>query len=316
MEYRKLGRTEIAASAFGFGCNRIAESSAPADRREVEATLLEAFERGVNLYDTANCYDGGESEILLGKVLRAHRSQVILCSKVGAKKWSAVLHERWSDPLRFRLRSRGHQIPPSRGEGGPRRASWNFAPRFLELAIAGSLRRLGTDYIDLLYLHGPPPRVLQAPGVFEKLEDLRQRGWIRWYGVSFRTRMTTTEILTALERFPGIAVAQVLIHPRASIDLDRVAAATRGRGTAIIANQPFRKGALLADRDLEVPEGAASGRTRSQTLLRFVLQSRGVTTVLVGMRNRAHLRENLAALDAPALNEEEMRMLCSSTEIR
>jgi len=313
MLYRRLGRTDIEASAIGFGCNRIADSIAAADRREIEATLREAFEQGINFYDTANVYGGGESEAVLGNALRPQRDKVVLCSKVGTKPWRSVLVERWTDPLRLRLR-RLRRVNAGTPKSGWERPAAGFAPRFLELAVAGSLRRLGTDYLDLLYLHGPPPSVLRDPSVFAKLEDLRERGWIRWYGVSFTTSTPTQEIVAAVERWPGIAMVQVSIHPLSSVDLARVTDATRARGAGIVANQPFRKGALLADSRVQAPE--ALGRTRAQTLLRFAVQCPGVDVALVGMRSRAHLRENLAALDASPLTAEEMGRLGSSAEIR
>lgn len=316
MEQRKLGRTDLVASVLGFGCNRIAASAAPSDRREVEATLLEAVERGVNVFDTANSYAGGEAEIVLGRVLRPHRDAVLLCSKVGTKHWSSVLLERWTEPVRFGLRARRGR--PGRGPGmgsavpGATRAERSFAPPFLERGVAGSLRRLGTDHLDVLYLHGPPAAVLADPAVFAKLEELRRRGWIRWYGVSFTAATTTSEILAAVERWPGIAIVQLLVHPLAAIDLARLAAVTRARGVAIAARQALDKGALLARGDLAPIDAGRSGRTRAQTLLRFAAQSDGVDTVLVGMRSRAHLRENASAFDGPPLLAEEMRSLRAS----
>jgi aryl-alcohol dehydrogenase-like predicted oxidoreductase len=305
VERRNLGRTGLVASVLGFGCNRIVASRAPDDRREVEATLLEAIDRGVNLYDTSNGYAAGEAEVLLGRILRPHRSAVLLCSKVGAKHWSSVLLERWADQVRFALRARWRRESRGSGGGSPaaraNRSVRSFAPRFIELGVAGSLRRLGTDHLDVLYLHGPPGSVLADERVFAKLEDLQRRGWTRCYGVSFTAATSTHEIVETVERWPGIAIVQVLIHPLAAIDLARLVAVTRAHGVAIAARQTLDKGALLARADLAAVDAAHPGRTRAQALLRYAAQCDGVDTVLVGMRSRAHLLENASAFDgAPA----------------
>ena len=159
MEYRRLGRTGLDASVIGFGCNRIAWDSSREVRREAVATLEQAFSHGINLFDTANSYRG--SERLLGSVFRNRRHRILLCSKAGYRSWLLLALERaLPGPFGSIQRSRPAREPgPARGTAArkPRR---NFEPRYIRMGVEGSLRRLGTDYLDIFYLHSPPPEVV------------------------------------------------------------------------------------------------------------------------------------------------------------
>ena len=78
-----LGTTDLRPSVLGFGCYHVGAPSR--DRKEIEATLRSAFERGITYYDTADVYDDGESERVLGRVFRGDRDRVIICSKSGKR---------------------------------------------------------------------------------------------------------------------------------------------------------------------------------------------------------------------------------------
>ncbi|MCB0637276.1 MAG: aldo/keto reductase, partial [Lewinella sp.] len=113
-----------------------------------------ALEGGINFFDTADLYDRGENERIVGKVLQSRRSEVIIATKVG---------NRWRDD----------------GSG------WDWTPRkdYILTAVEESLRRLHTDYIDLYQLHGG---TIDDPldEVVEAFEQLREQGKIRYYGIS------------------------------------------------------------------------------------------------------------------------------------
>ncbi len=316
MDYRTLGSTGLEVSAIGFGGNRLGVGGGRDEQREAEATLRAAIERGVTLFDTANSYGGGRSEALLGRVLKQHRDRLLLCSKVGQKHWSSVLHERLTDPMRLSAPSLRRSEHSTAGSGARPRPPANFAPRMIELAVAGSLRRLKTDRVDVLYLHAPPPEVLADPAVFAALDRLVERGWVRSYGVSFPRAASTAQIVDAISRWPRIQVAQLLINVRSSLDLARIAAARRDRPVAIVAQLALEKGKLLADTEVVRAAAASPARTVAQTLLRFPLQCEGVAAVLAGMRTRAHLDENIGALATPPLSDEELARLRSLTTIR
>jgi aryl-alcohol dehydrogenase-like predicted oxidoreductase len=304
MQYRFLGSTGLEASILGLGGNRIAESP---DRAEVRATFDLALDRGINLIDVADCYGRGETERLVGCWTRQCRDKVILCTKVGYRPPPSVRFDRWVDPIRRLTPSN-----PGRGSvGGGARPAKNFAPKLVRTGIAGSLRRLGTDRIDIFYLHSPPPEVVADDTVFEVLEGERQAGRILHYGVSFTGTATTRDVLSCL-RHRGVSVVQVRVNCLSTVDVERISAAAAPEKVAIIGREPFLKGRLLAsDRARE----SLSQHTPAKTRLRAVVQRPGVDVVLVGTTQRPHLEENLAALDSPPLSDSEMAELWSEAKV-
>jgi len=277
---RALGRTGLEVSALGLGCNRLAEAP---DRAEARATFERALERGIDLIDLADCYGNGETERLVGRWTRGRREGLVLCSKVGYRPALSVRLDRWIGPIRRRRRPRA--APP--GSGGRPRPAGHFAPRTLAAGVAGSLRRLGTDRLELFYLHSPPPEVVADDAVFDALERERRAGRVLHYGISFAGNATTAHVLAALAR-PGLSVVQMRVNGLSTVDLGRIAPAAAASGVAVVAREPFQKGRLLAE---GVPPALA---------LRAVLHRPGVDALLVGTTRRRHLEEDLAALhDGP-----------------
>ncbi len=311
MEYRRLGKTGLRASVIGFGCSRIAQVSST-DGRVLVATLESALDHGINFFDTANSYDHGASEQLLGNVFRGRRDRVILCSKAGYRSWLLLMLDRWTKVPPGVMR-RIMPAPPTRtASGAGRKRRRNFEPRYLTLAVEGSLHRLGTDYLDVFYLHSPPPEVVADDAVFETLERLKQKGLLRHYGISFAESATTEHVLAALQR-PGVSVLQVMVNPLESIDVARIAPHAAELGVAIVARQPFHRGTVFGLPQLAGLQQAE--RTAAQTVLRSVLQLPGVDVALVGMRSTSHLEENLSAVTMPLLSAEEMRCLYAGARI-
>ena len=149
MEYRQLGNSSLRISAVAFGC-----MSLPKEEKEAGHLLHEALDRGINFFDTADLYDKGENEVLVGKALSAKRGEVILATKVG---------NAWRED----------------GSGW----DWNPQKDYIIKAVEGSLRRLRTDYIDLYQLHGG---TMEDPidDTIEAFEQLKREGKIRYYGIS------------------------------------------------------------------------------------------------------------------------------------
>lgn len=152
---RTLGTTGIKVSAVAMGCWPIAGmTSLDVNQSDSLATLRAAFTAGINFFDTAYCYGiHGESERLIGQALGKERDQIVIATK-GGVHW---------DPQRVR----------------------QFAadPQTLRQQCDSSLQRLGTDYVDLLYLHAPDPRVPVAESA-GALRDLIRVGKTRSVGVS------------------------------------------------------------------------------------------------------------------------------------
>jgi aryl-alcohol dehydrogenase-like predicted oxidoreductase len=145
MEQREIGRSGLKVSAIGLGCNNFgwvmgAEPSYP--------VIARALERGITFFDTADMY--GESEVVLGHALGAHRKQVVIATKFGMS-----------------------------GPGVPGGASHDYVIQ----AVERSLKRLRTDYIDLLYLHSPD-KATPIGETLSALDDLIRQGKVRHIAAS------------------------------------------------------------------------------------------------------------------------------------
>jgi aryl-alcohol dehydrogenase-like predicted oxidoreductase len=152
---RKLGSQGLEVSAIGLGCMGMSQSYGPADEGESIATLHRAIELGCTFLDTAEVYGPFTNEELLGRALKRRRVQVVIATKFG-----------------FRIEG-GKQL------GGER----DSRPERIREAVEGSLRRLGTDYIDLLYQHRVDP-VVPIEDVAGTVGDLVKEGKVRFFGLS------------------------------------------------------------------------------------------------------------------------------------
>jgi aryl-alcohol dehydrogenase-like predicted oxidoreductase len=155
LSIRKLGSQGLEVSAIGLGCMGMSQSNGPADESESIATLHRAIELGCTFFDTAEIYGPFTNEELLGRALKGRRDQVVIATKFG-----------------FRFEG-GKQV-------GAERAS---QPEHIREAVEGSLRRLGTDYIDLLYQHRIDPAV-PIEEVAGTVGDLVKQGKARFFGLS------------------------------------------------------------------------------------------------------------------------------------
>ena len=154
MSYRRLGDSGLVVSVVGVGCNNFGRSvGAEGTRAVVDA----AFDRGITLFDTADIYGDppGGSEELLGRALAGRREDVIVATKFGMDMAGAN--------------------GPDWGARGSR--------RYVRRAVEASLRRLGTDYIDLYQIHAPDPETPIAE-TLAALHDLVRDGLVRYVGCS------------------------------------------------------------------------------------------------------------------------------------
>ncbi len=155
---RKLGTDSFAVSAMGLGCMGMSQSyGSPEERDEREsiATIHRAIELGVTFLDTAEAYGPYTNEELVGRAIKGRRRQVAIASKFG-----------------FTIE--GGQLNPT---------GLNSRPAHIREAVEGSLRRLGTDYIDLLYQHRVDPAV-PIEDVVGTMADLVSEGKVRFLGLS------------------------------------------------------------------------------------------------------------------------------------
>ena len=149
MEHRVLGGTGISVSAYALGAMMFG-AMGNTDHEESVRMIHAALDAGINFVDTADVYSGGESEVIVGKALRGRRDDVVLATKFG--------------------------LPMPGGRGA--------SPRWIRRAVEGSLRRLGTDYLDLYQLHRPDPTT-DIDETLAALSELVRAGKVRAIGGSF-----------------------------------------------------------------------------------------------------------------------------------
>ncbi len=308
MEYRSFGKTELKPSVIGFGCNRIAGMST--DRREVEATLQEALDRGINFFDTADSYNQGDSERLLGKVFRGQRDRLIICSKAGNTLGAARRFGESVIPLAKRIVRRWKPARAAAIAIGKGFSGQNFEPNYIKTSIESSLRRIRTDYLDLFLLHNPPIEVIAVGAIFEMLDTLKDSGMIRYYGVSCSSKVISEEAIAFLQH-ADISALQIPVNLLNINILEEVLPLAIERRIAIVARAPFGDGAVFSHTRLVDALAKIPGRTPAQTAIRFVIQLNTAGVVLPGMTIRDQLDENIGAVSAPPLSADEMKMLYS-----
>src|SRR5438105_597371 len=158
MQTRKLGKSNLEVSAIGLGCMGMSFSyGPPKDKQEMTALLRAAVDRGVTFFDTAEVYGPFTNEELVGEALAPFRGRVVIATKFG-----------------FDL---------SGTDNRPGAAGLNSRPEHIRQAVAGSLKRLRVDTIDLLYQHRVDPNV-PIEDVAGTVKELIREGKVKHFGLS------------------------------------------------------------------------------------------------------------------------------------
>lgn len=283
MERRRLGGTDMVVSVLGFGGSEIGYQRASA--RTVARLLGSALDAGLNLIDTAECYE--DSEALIGPALGARRRECYLLTKCGH--------------------------PHGWGRG-------DWRPASLLASIERSLRRLATDHVDVIQLHSPSLDVLRRGDAIAALEQARDRGWARYIGYSGDGQAARHAVECG--RFDTLQTS-VSIADQEALDLTLPLARARGMGVIAkrpLANVAWRYGRKPTEpyyqaywtrlRALDYPFLAAGAARAVATALRFTLSVPGVHTAIVGTARPDRWRENAALLAAgplPARQVEQIR---------
>jgi aryl-alcohol dehydrogenase-like predicted oxidoreductase len=298
MEYRPLGRTGVQVSELCLGAMMFG-AWGNTDHDDSIRIIHRALDAGINFVDTADVYSAGESEEIVGKALKGRRDDVVL-----ATKFFMPMGE---DPNR---------------RGGSR--------RWIVRAVEDSLRRLGTDYIDLYQVHRPSPDT-DVEETLGALSDLVRQGKVRYIGSSSYSGSQIVEAQwTArerrLERFRTEQPPYSLLVR--GIELDVLPTAQR-HGMGILTYSPLSGGWLSGNwtanssptsparqrlakrfdmslpenqRKLEVVEQLAqladdAGLTLIELAIAFVINHPGVTSAIVGPRTMEQLDSQLPAAD-------------------
>ncbi len=274
-----LGRTGLRGSVLGLGCSRLGSTLAGVSASEARNLVGHALDRGVSVFDTADIYGQGSSERLLGAGLGRRRSGVVLVGKAG-QKFTARQHVAtlFKGPIRLvaaRLPALHSAVGVSRAQRLPR----DYGARHVGTAIEGSLRRLGTEWLDVFLLHSPDAAEIAEGRSFELLERLKERGTLRWWGIS----CDDAAAVEAALRVPGVAVLQIPLL--LAQDSPGVVAAASAQGVALMVREVFAA----------APSGPG---WRANRLAAAMALPNAIA--LVGTTRAAHLDEALDAAAVPA----------------
>ncbi|WP_042355195.1 aldo/keto reductase [Bacillus rubiinfantis] len=295
MQKNKLGNSELMVSQLGLGCMSIGIAEKAA--RDIIETALE---EGVNYFDTADLYDFGENEKIVGKSLKNVREQVIIATKVG---------NRWKDD----------------------RTGWTWDPSkaYIKEAVKQSLKRLGTDYIDLYQLHGGTIAD-SIEETIEAFEELKAEGFIRYYGIS-SIRPNVIREYVKKSNIVSVMMQYSILDRRPEEEALPLLAE---HGISIVTRGPLAKG-LLSDKLLEkmaekgyldyslaelrevlpmLKERLAASRLFTEIALQYNLANPAVASVVTGASSPEQVRENAKAVNSKALTETEVALIQSLTK--
>ncbi len=293
MDYRQLGRSGVRVSSLCLGCWRFGEAT---DESVAIRLVHEAVDAGINFIDTSNMYQLGESERIVGKALTPDlRRKVVLASKV-----------------HFPMGSGTNEYGNSR--------------RHIMQQVEASLTRLGTDHLDLYYLHRPDPTTPPEEEL-RALEDLIRQGKILYAGSSHYPgwQMCRSMWVADAKNLYGFVVEQAGFSLMRNAAEAEVLPCAEALGIGIVAHSPLAQGVLTgkyhagevpADargvtRDPEVARKAkiatpvverllqVSGeldRSPGQVAIRWVLQTPAVCSTVIGPRTVEQLHSNLGAV--------------------
>ncbi len=319
--YRTLGRSGLVVSPLALGTMTFGPGDWGADDATSQAIFDAYMGAGGNFIDTADIYSGGESERLVGRFIaeRGVRDSIVLATK-------------------FAFNASASPLAASQAGGGNPNAGGAGAKN-IHRALDASLKRLGTDYVDLYWMHiwdGVTP----VEEIVQTLGDLVRAGKIRYYGLSDMPAWLAMKAATiaAERRVPGPIAIQVEYSLVArDVEAEHFPVAREG-GMGVMPWSPLAGGFLsgkyrredtsgsgrlsgpnpfgdskFADRNWPILDGlravaAELDRPMAQVALAWTLARSGVASTLVGARNVSQLESNIAATDVRLSTEQRSRL--------
>ena len=312
MKYRTLGR-DLTVSAISLGCMGMTHAfGTPSDTKEMTKLIHEAVELGYTMFDTAECYTGtlpdgstAYNEELVGAALAPYREKVVIATKCGVRHASNGL------------------ITDSR-------------PETIRKSVEGSLRRLGTDYIDLYYQHRIDPDV-EPETVAETMSQLMKEGKIRYWGISeaneeyLRRAHAVCPVTAVQNRYSMMArwheslfcileklhIGYVAFSPLANgfLSAKYDEKSKFEQGTDYRSSMPqFSAEGVKQNRELLAlleKVGEEKHATPAQISLAWMLCKRSSLVAIPGTRKSERLRENAGAAEIELSPEELAHIDCS-----
>ncbi|WP_203361833.1 aldo/keto reductase [Bacillus sp. REN10] len=298
MKKQPLGTSPLEVSELALGC-----MSLGTDEKVAHAIVEAALEEGINYFDTADLYDFGINERLVGHALKSVRDQVIIATKVG---------NRWQE-----------------GKDG---WSWDPSKAYIKQAVKDSLQRLQLDYIDLYQLHGG---TIDDPieETIEAFEELKKEGLIRAYGIS-SIRPNVIREFVKRSSIDSVMMQYNLLDRRPE---ENVLSLLEKHGISVVARGPLAKGLLsthwrekwekikeqgyldysaqeLKELLEQLEQLTASNHSLNGLALRYILQSEAVASVVTGASSVQQLKENIRAVKEAALSKQEYELLQTLTK--
>lgn len=304
MRYRNLGRSNLKVSALCLGTMMFGDQT---DRDEAASIVADAHAQGVNFIDTADVYSHGAAEGLLGELLKPQRHNWVLASKLGNKMSERV--------------NEGH-----------------YSRSWMLRELQASLRRLQTDYLDILYLHRDF-RGMNLEEPLRALDAMLRAGQIRYWGVSnfggwriaelmrvagqlgmpgpvvcqpyynLLNRMPEVEVLPACAHYgigvaPYSPIARGVLSGKYAPGQTPDAGSRAGRGDKRILETEFRAESLLIAQQLKL-HANARGCSLAQFAVAWVLANPVVSSVIAGPRTLSQWQDYRPALEIEITAEEE-----------
>lgn len=317
MQYTTLGHTGLVVSRLAFGAMTFGTGEmVPGVTNNIDQTMADqmvnrALDAGINFFDTADAYTGGQSEIMLGKALGSRRHEAVIATKVGFRTGNALTDSGLSY----------HHIIAS---------------------AEASLKRLGTDYIDLYQLHIPDP-LTPPEETLSALDNLVRRGLVRYVGFSNFSAWKAARMLGIQER-QGYArfVAAQMYYSLLGRDIEHeIVPFVEDAGIGIMVWSPLASGFLSGKYTRETPVadarrqkfqfppidvekgyevvellkqiGQNRGASPAQVAIAWILTKPFISSVIIGANKMHQLEDNLGSVEL-RLSAHEVEQLDTLTE--
>jgi aryl-alcohol dehydrogenase-like predicted oxidoreductase len=302
MQYTTLGHTGLVVSRLAFGAMTFGEGKlVPGVMNKIDQSIAHrmvnrALDAGINLFDTADAYTNGQSELMLGKALSNRRDEAVIATKVGFRTGNAL-------------------------------TDTGLSHRHILASAEASLKRLGTDYIDLYQIHIPDP-LTPIEETLYAFDDLVRRGMVRYVGFCNLPAWKAARMLRVQEKH-GYArfVGAQMYYSLLGRDLEHeIVPFVEDTGIGVLVWSPLAGGFLSGKytRENPTPEGARlnefklppidveqgytvvdalkkvaqnHGATPAQVAIAWILTKSFISSVIIGANKIQHLEDNLGAVD-------------------